>query len=199
MRWILCLLAFGWGLASAAETIPRDAYHYQRDLIRFSRSVWGLDAPVAVFAAQIHQESLWRPTARSAYAFGLAQFTPDTAKWISGAYPNELGANDPGNPTWAIQALALYDLRLFNSFSGRAECDRMAFALSAYNGGAGWVIKDRAITKKMGKDSDTYFGNVELAVDSRRPDFLRENRNYPRRILKTLQPLYTMWGRIVRC
>jgi soluble lytic murein transglycosylase-like protein len=161
--------------------------------------VWGLDAPVAVFAAQIHQESRWRPAAKSKFASGLAQFTPDTAKWISGAYPKELGAANPGNPAWAIQALAIYDKELYGKVSGLTECDRMAFALSGYNSGPGWVIKDKAIARKSGRNPEMYFGSVELAVDSRRPEYLAENKNYPKRILTILQTLYVNWGRMIAC
>ena len=62
----------------AAEVpIPRAALQYRSELIRSSRMVWGMDAPVAVFAAQIHTESWWRnSTVSSVGAQGLAQFMP---------------------------------------------------------------------------------------------------------------------------
>jgi soluble lytic murein transglycosylase-like protein len=181
------------------ESIPREAMQYQRDVIRQTRAVWGLDAPVAVFAAQIHQESRWRPAAKSKFASGLAQFTPDTAKWISGAYPQQLGKADPGNPAWAIQALAIYDKELYDKVSGQTECDRMAFALSGYNSGPKWVTRDKEIARASGKNPEIYFGSVESVVDSRKPEYLKESRGYPPRILKALQPIYTTWGRMVTC
>jgi soluble lytic murein transglycosylase-like protein len=193
---LLCLLAFAL-LAPAAEAreyVPRDAFKYQRDLIRNARAVWGLDAPVATFAAQIHQESLWRPGAKSAYAIGLAQFTPDTADWISSLYKKELGDNQPWNPGWAIRALVRYDLHLYSRLSGVTPCDKMAFTLSAYNGGLGWVLRDKNKAKANGDNPFVYFGSVEKYNAGRAPAFFKENRGYPKRILYTLQPLYLSWG-----
>ncbi|WZB64465.1 lytic transglycosylase domain-containing protein [Achromobacter xylosoxidans] len=47
-----------------------------------------MDAPVSTFAAQIHQESAWRPGAVSAVgAQGMAQFMPATSSWIAGLSP----------------------------------------------------------------------------------------------------------------
>jgi soluble lytic murein transglycosylase-like protein len=114
-RWALVavlVLIVGIPLAALAE-IPREAQHYRRDLTRNAHLVWGLDAPVATFGAQIHQESGWNPDARSPYAFGLAQFTPDTAAWI-GSIDAELAHGDAGNPVWALRALVRYDRWLWD-------------------------------------------------------------------------------------
>lgn len=51
-------------LGGFAAQVPTAALRYRADLIRSSRSVWGMDAPVATFAGQIHQESQWRANAR---------------------------------------------------------------------------------------------------------------------------------------
>lgn len=68
-----------------AVSIPVEARQYQRELTRNARAVWGLNAPVSTFAAQIHQESQWNARARSPVgAQGLAQFMPATASWIAG-------------------------------------------------------------------------------------------------------------------
>ena len=71
-EWLITGVAFGLGVllvaalflgicasfADAAQaqtvTIPRAAYQHRDTLIRASRAVWGLDAPVSIFAAQIH-------------------------------------------------------------------------------------------------------------------------------------------------
>ena len=95
LEWLFTGVAFGLGVlfvatlflgicvtfAGAAQaetvTIPRAAYQHRDTLIRASRIVWGLDAPVSVFAAQIHTESWWKnSTVSSAGAQGLAQFMP---------------------------------------------------------------------------------------------------------------------------
>ena len=52
---------------------PQAAQQYRALLVRTAHAAWGLDAPVAVFAAQVHQESAWRADAVSRVgAQGLA-------------------------------------------------------------------------------------------------------------------------------
>ncbi|MDF5986511.1 lytic transglycosylase domain-containing protein [Pseudomonas aeruginosa] len=127
--------------AFAADRIPTAAEQYRRTLVRSAHAGWGLSAPIATFAAQVHQESRWRADARSPVgAQGLAQFMPGTAEWIAGLYPAALGANQPFNPGWALRALVTYDRWLYDRNQASSECDRWAFVLSAYNGGQGWVI-----------------------------------------------------------
>lgn len=199
---ILVMLAAAGGLlvaaassAHAAEPIPREALHYRADLTRNARLVWGLAAPVATFAGQIHQESRWRHDARSPYADGLAQFTPDTARWIAGAYPGELAAGDPFNPVWAVRALVRYDRHLWERAPAAAPpCDRMAFALAGYNGGAGWIARDRAQARAAGADPDRWWGGVERFNAGRAAWAFRENRDYPRLILRAHEPRYVAAG-----
>lgn len=191
----LLTLAFGRGANAAEPPIPREALRYRADLVRNARLVWGLGAPVATFAGQIHQESRWRNDARSAYADGLAQFTPDTARWISGAYPGELADGDPFNPAWAVRALVRYDRHLWErSPTGAPACDRMAFALAGYNGGAGWIARDRAKARAAGADPDRWWGHVERYNAGRAAAFFRENRDYPRLILLKHEPRYAAAG-----
>ncbi|HCE7275446.1 TPA: transglycosylase SLT domain-containing protein, partial [Pseudomonas aeruginosa] len=90
--------------AFAADRIPTAAEQYRRTLVRSAHAGWGLSAPIATFAAQVHQESRWRADARSPVgAQGLAQFMPGTAEWIAGLYPAVLGTNQPFNPGWALR------------------------------------------------------------------------------------------------
>ena len=108
MRRTLQLLAFvvaavGCQWATAADDWQTRSRVWQRDLVREARAVWGIDAPVPVMAGQIHQESLWRAHARSKYASGLAQFTPDTEAWIKAAYPQALAVGNAFDPRWAAR------------------------------------------------------------------------------------------------
>lgn len=182
---------------AVADPIPQAAQHYQRELTRIAQQEFGLDASVSLFAAQIHQESSWRPTARSPYADGLAQFTPATAEWISHIYP-DLGAAAPFSPGWAIRAMLRYNKHLVSRVKpwharDVPPCDRWAMALSAYNGGPGWLSRDRRLANAKGANPDLWFDNVEHY--SRRADWaLRENRHYPRRILFELEPRYRQAG-----
>jgi soluble lytic murein transglycosylase-like protein len=88
---LIALLAVpAWG------QIPAQANIYRARLTREARAAWGLEAPVALFAAQVHQESGWREDARSLMgALGLARFMPGTAAWIAWLYPADLGDAAP--------------------------------------------------------------------------------------------------------
>lgn len=175
----------------AMPGVPRDALKYQRDLIGNARAVWGINAPVATFAGQVHQESTWKADARSRTgAAGLAQFMPRTADWISGLYRDELGGNDPLNPAWALRALTRYDKHLYERVRRfDTDCDRMKFALSDYNGGSGWRIKRQDRSMDPGNYETTSAINPGIA-----PSNQKENQEYALRIVYRWQPLYAAWG-----
>ena len=194
---ILCCHA-----SHAAEVkIPRAALQYRSELIRASRMVWGLDAPVAVFAAQIHTESWWKNgTVSSAGAQGLAQFMPSTAKWLQRAAP-ETGSPAPFDPRWSLRACVTYDKYLFDRIAPRrgkslTEWNRMAFTLSGYNGGLGWTNRDRTKALQSGLDPDIWFGHVEQANAGRRISAKRENQRYVQLIMRERQQVYIKsgWG-----
>lgn len=189
---VLLNLACVW--AASAQTIepnPR-AGQYKRTLIQQSRNVWGLNAPVASFAAQIHQESRWNATARSPVgAVGLTQFMPATARWIAGM-DGELRSGDVYNPVWAMRALVVYDKFLYDKVAAVNPCERLAFAMSAYNGGLGWVIKRKA----RSSNPKVCFGatcDVNPGITAANQ---RENAGYPRVILLKYEPMYVKagWG-----
>lgn len=155
--WIgyLVLLVMGVLLLSKADAaeLPQGALKHRADLTRNARAVWGLDAPVATFASQVHQESRWRPDAVSPVgAQGIAQFMPTTADWIAQAYP-ALAERQPFNPSWGLRALVTYDRHLWDRVKASSECDRMAMTLSAYNGGLGWVWRDQKLATANGADT----------------------------------------------
>ncbi|MBB1601566.1 lytic transglycosylase [Variovorax sp. UMC13] len=175
----------------AQAQVPQAAAAYRADLTRTARAVWGLNAPVAVFAAQVHTESAWKPGAVSHVgAAGLAQFMPGTSKWIAGIDP-ALKANQPFNPAWAMRALVVYDLWLYErapaAYSPR---DRMWVALRAYNGGLGhWQAEARNASTGDRAAVDAACGSAK-----RHRSHCVENLTYPRRILIDLQPRYATWG-----
>jgi soluble lytic murein transglycosylase-like protein len=198
-RWALALvllLVVGLPLLALAQ-VPADAQRYRRDLVRAARYVFGAEAPVAVLAAQIHQESRWRADAVSpAGARGVAQFMPATAAWIAEAYPAELGNPEPHNPAWAVRALARYDRWLLERVQGRTDCDRLWAVLRGYNGGLGhWQREARlAVDAQDRRAVDAHCGQA-----SRAPVHCAENLGYPRLILLKWQPLYASWGLGVAC
>ncbi|EIZ8631731.1 transglycosylase SLT domain-containing protein [Escherichia coli] len=190
--WLLWCGGF-FSQACAAQP-PQAALQYRDDVIRNARLEWGLSAPVADFAAQLHQESGWRPDAVSpAGAQGLAQFMPATADWISQLMPG-LNSREPFNPAWAIRALVSYDRWLWQRVSAASDCERMAMTLSGYNGGLGWVQRDRRLASQKGLDSTRWFGHVATVNAGRNAASWRENRHYPQRILRELAPRYLTWG-----
>ncbi len=126
-------------------------------------------------------------------AQGMAQFMPATATWISQLYP-QLRENKPYNPTWAIRALVQYDQHLWKNISAKNDCQRMAFTLSAYNGGQGWVNRDKKLAASKGLDATSWFGHVEQVNAGRSATNWRENRRYPKMILYQHAARYLLWG-----
>lgn len=179
-----------------AQDVPHVAVKYRADLVRTAHAGWGLDAPVAVFAAQIHQESGWNPGAVSRVgAKGMAQFMPATADWWCKANGLGAAACQPENPVWAMRALVGYDRWLFDRVRGPSEFDRLWAALRAYNGGLGhW--QQEAATVRPALDRATV--DAACGKARRHPDFCAENRGYPKRILFVLQARYLSWGRGVQ-
>lgn len=180
-----------------AAEIPKQANAHKRTLIRTAHSHWGLDAPVSLFAAQIHQESGWRIDARSpAGAEGLAQFMPATSEWFALRNPRDLTTAQPYNPAWAMRALVLYNQHLFKQIQASSPCQQWAFTLSGYNGGLGWLNRDKALAAASGADSLAWFDSTELYNAGRSKAAFAENRHYPKAIIYRHQPLYVAagWG-----
>jgi soluble lytic murein transglycosylase-like protein len=202
LRWlqrgaafVLIALAFLFA-ADAAAQIPIEAGKWKRELTRNARMEWGLDAPIATFAAQIHAESGWRSDVSShAGAQGIAQFMPATGAWLAEVYAH-LGPADAFNPAWALRAMVAYDRHLFLLVKGATHCERMAKTLAAYNGGLGWVQRDEALAAARGLDRARWFDHVEMVNAGRSAANWRENRDYPRRILHDLERRYrgAGWG-----
>lgn len=195
VAFALCLACAAGGAAYAE--IPRAAHQHHRALVANARLVWGLDAPVATFAGQIHQESAWRADASSPYAGGLAQFTPATSDWIGGVFP-ELAERQPFNPSWAMRALVRYDRWLWERNTAASACDRMAFALVAYNGGEGWLRREQRAAREAGTAPDRWFAAVALYC-LRGQAACVESRAYPAVILRRHQQLYAGWGPMTVC
>jgi soluble lytic murein transglycosylase-like protein len=176
--------------------IPQLAYTLKPTLVREINYWWGVDTKRAIFFAQVHQESSWNPKAKSKYASGLAQFTSDTATWISGLYPYDLGDNNPMDAGWALRALTRYDKWLYDkTIFADEKNDKWSFSLSGYNGGWGWVLKDRKLCYDAPCccNQNVWRENVEHFSD--RADWaIKENRSYVVKILDKWVPLYEKGG-----
>jgi soluble lytic murein transglycosylase-like protein len=181
------------GQARAADQVPAAANRYKLTLKREAQRVWGLQAPVATFAAQVHQESRWRADARSPVgAHGLAQFMPATARWLPATAPADahLAQVDTANPTWSLRALVVYNQWLHTRVRGADGCERMAYTLSAYNGGLGWVYKRQSRSNAPLQ----CLGQTCTINPGIHPANQAENEHYPRVILLRYEPLYATWG-----
>ena len=207
---LVVLLVLATGVACAGGIgVPRAALAYRSTLTAAAHSQFGIDAPIATLAAQLHQESGWKANARSPVgAQGLAQFMPSTANDLARRRPDLCSPSNPFDARWAIRCQSAYmgeqvdAIRVIATYPPMSECTRWAMALSAYNGGMGWVTRDRRIAIARGMDPNRWFDQVELTADPRRaPRFVRENRGYPKRILLLITPVYVddSWGRGVDC
>lgn len=179
--------------SGAQVRIPPASVGYRLAVERATAQEFGVSGSPARLAAQLHQESGWRADAASRFAHGLAQFTPDTAAWLPSVCPH-IGAFDPWDPWQSIRAAACYDRWLYQRIRNAAdECDRWAMVLSGYNGGLGWVHRDRALASAQGADPARWFGHTEH--HTARANWARtENRTYVRRILLRLEPAYVAAG-----
>lgn len=183
---------------SCHAQVPQAAQRYRAELVRAAQTQWGLDAPIAALAAQVHQESGWNSGAVSRVgATGMAQFMPATATWWCTSQRLSASQCTPANPTWALRALVGYDKWLFDRVSAVNKLNQLAFALCAYNGGLGWVNRDKLLASDLGLDKLVWFGSVETVNAGRTLANWQENRAYPQRILRQLQPRYASWGAVL--
>ena len=72
----------------------------------------------------------------------------------------------------------------------------MAFTLSSYNGGSGWVDRDKRLAAQRGLDNVRWFEHVATCNAGRRKSAFGENRAYVRLILQERQYAYIKagWG-----
>jgi len=193
--------------ASAHEppfTPPPLAQAFKKDLLRVWQVYFQQSQPAAIGFAQVHQESRWKPEARSGVgASGLAQFMPPTAKWIHSLLPADVRAACPStsgcplDPRWALQAMVRFDRLLWDAaIWARPDRERQAAMLSAYNGGGRHLTNERAACAEHPDcDPSRYFKNIERYCGARGRAVwaCAENKMYPEVILDRWTPLYAKW------
>ena len=180
-------------LAFAQE--PAAALRYRADLTREAQFIFGLDAPVPMLAAQIEQESGWRPGITAwDNGRGLAQFMDPTAQWVAEKF-DDLGQPEPYNPRWAMRALVRLDQYNAQRTAGDTACDTWGAGLKAYNAGLGFVQRARKRSTAHGQ----WFGRTELINTGQSAKNCEYSRLYPRWILLGRQHKYLRWGRGVAC
>ncbi|MEF2154666.1 transglycosylase SLT domain-containing protein [Luteimonas sp. FXH3W] len=205
VRILFAALALALVGNAAHAQVPADSTRYRLQLEREAVRNFGLTPPITVLAAQIHQESSWNPKAASAFAQGLAQFTPATAKWLPQVCP-AVGTPDVWDPAWSLRAHACYDAWLYRRVTRYAAptpplstCDRLAFMLRAYNGGEGWLNRERKLAFEKGANPNSW--KAVAAYRVRAGWAHKENTEYPHRILTVLEPRYynAGWERLLPC
>ncbi len=199
MRALLAfaLLSLSW--VSVAQ-VPASCQQYAREIKRSAWRVFGPSAPVAALAAQVEVESACRKDAVSRVgAAGLAQFMPATAADMAKRWPDDCYPANPFNPSWAFRCRDRYMSSLIAAVKpiqrpSLDACDRWAFAFRAYNGGLGWVNRDRRMALLSGADPDS-FAVVSFFNAGRSAANFEENIEYVPRIL-TRQAKYEKagWG-----
>lgn len=189
--------------------LPALAVVYLPMLVAEAGQYWA-EAPTPFLAAQIEQETCvslnhpkcWNPHAELKtsieYGFGLGQLT------VTKRFDNFKEARtwdkslarwkweDRFDPQMQLRALVVYDRNLYRQASFAAvPQERYAFMFSAYNGGFGGIIKDRALcANTKGCDHNRWFGQVEnqsfrakTAVKGYGQSFYDINRGYVRQIM----------------
>jgi hypothetical protein len=196
-RYLFLLLCGNCNDIAAQDTAPPLSLRLRPELVRAANMVWGLSSPIPLFAGQIQQESGWQPNAVSkAGARGLTQFMPETEKWLAERYNTELGDGHALDPRWAIRAQVRYMRYLFETLGGETECDALRFALSGYNGGMTWVVRDRLLAAGKEMNPNRY-DEVAPFNSGRSLTNFAENREYPRKIVQVHQEMYKSWGRLI--
>lgn len=201
---------------------PADGYvqkflPYKAMLLREIDRTWPDLSSKEIIPAQIQKETCpsaksrmcWSPYAElktsREYGFGLGQLT------ITSRFDNfkEAKKLDPSlrSWTWENRYLPEYQVRtllLMNRFNysrvawAQDAHSRMAFTLSAYNGGLGGVLSDRTICANTpGCNPAVWFGNVELtsrkskvAAKGYGLSFFQVNRQYVAHIMGTFRSRY---------
>ena len=146
-----------------------------------------LDPFESRFRAQIQVESAWRPEARSKYAARLAQFTPATWSDIAPYTDPSCAGTPETDPACSIRSQIVYMRRLLIRYSDSATPeDQWAFASAAYNGGPGWISREKArCAAAPDCEPRRWWGHVELHC-LRAAWACRENRAYPQKIVARL-------------
>jgi membrane-bound lytic murein transglycosylase MltF len=140
------------------------------------------------------------------YGFGLGQLTiaynkDGSERMNNFKYAKTLDKSlanwkweDRYNASYQMRTMIVMDKIAYNQMSfAKNDFERQAFMFSAYNGGAGGVIKDRAICRSTaGCDQNVWFGNVEkysfkskVAVKGYGKSFFEINREYVQYIMNS--------------
>ena len=122
-----------------------------------------------LLAAQIYQESKFKPSTRSwAGAVGLMQVLPTTAE--------QMGYCSIEKPELNIQAGVAYIKYLTKFWEDIPDNERVKFVLASYNAGPGHVSDARRLAMKYGKNPNVWDDNVEeFILKKSTPEFYNDD------------------------
>jgi len=194
IKWLIMSAAVLVGSCNVSyakqSNIPSFALKERATLTREAQFVYGINAPIPMLAAEIEQESGWRPNiTASDGGMGLGQFMAGTVKQIVRSYP-ELGPANPYNPTWAIRAQSRFIKWNYTRVKGKNNCERFGATLKGYNAGLGYPQR----AQKKSSDPYTWFTLTENINPGQSYKNFIYSRWYPREILFVRQKKYTAWG-----
>lgn len=206
-----------------AADIPAGAIKYAPLLAKEQQHLWP-DAPLPSFlAGQVEQESCitlkhpkcWNPRAelktKRENGVGMGQFTRaynqngsirfDTISDLAKRYDSLHGWSWARryDPDYQLRAIVEMDHGLYvRQKTFNTPSDRLAFALSAYNGGEGGVLQDQRLCHNTHHcNPGIWFGNVErTSLKSRTPhkgygqSFFQINRDYVQNVINVRRHKY---------
>ena len=166
--------------SAAGGDVAGDAFIVCADLLTtFNVEVEraGVEAWRPWLAAQIHRESACRPEAQSRVgAQGLTQFMPKTWRDIAPQTRPSCAEISPFDPSCAIRAQIVY-MRQGRRRVGvwATESDLVAASLAGYNGGVGWVLRERRACSQDARCSPMrWWGQCRTALLTERGKLSRE-------------------------
>jgi membrane-bound lytic murein transglycosylase MltF len=150
-----------------------------------------------VAAAWVHQESRWKATAVSKKgARGPLQIMPETARDIRWACKmpeldlTNMESSLKGGFCYARNIRRLLQKQL-GPMASQKDLDELMFR--AYNGGGGYLIKEKEAAKKEGKDDTVAASLKEHCRDFRSKDSCEENTSYFPYIMQWYKKYYHSW------
>jgi len=146
-----------------------------------------------VGAAWVHQESRWKATAVSRKgARGPLQIMPETARDIRRAC--RMPELDLSSMSSSLRGGFCYARLVRRQIGPMATAEDLNEAMfRAYNGGAGWILKERRAAKQKGKDDAVAENLRPHCRDLRSPDSCEENLSYYQYIQRWYRKYYRGW------
>ena len=199
-----------------SQELPARAIEYLPLLQVEQQAYWADMALPSALAGQVEQETCpslksskcWNPRAElktsREHGFGLGQLTVTSRFNTFEEMRLKQGLQgwsweNRYDPAYQLRALVIKDRDHFRTYKDAATfTDRLAFALSAYNGGAGGLSKDRMLCRSTPDcDPARWFGHVEktsykakLAVKGYGKSFFEINREYVHNVINVRRQKY---------